>query len=104
MRLRRCLAVSLSFIAQSTFATAQVAAQPSSLSSASSSAQPAPQSAAARLFAARGASRFELQRQLAELDERRRRLRSTIDPADSVLRLLAADTLKIASSLRPISL
>jgi hypothetical protein len=38
---------------------------------------------------------------LADLDERRRRLRSSLDPADSVLRLLAADTLRLAAATRP---
>ena len=48
-----------------------------------------------------GLSRFELQRMLNELDERRRRLRSSIEPADSVLRLFAADTERIAATPRP---
>ncbi len=46
-------------------------------------------------------SRFELQRLLNDLDERRRRLRSAIEPADSVLRLLSADTARLVEASRP---
>src|SRR6478609_2923863 len=46
-------------------------------------------------------SRFELQRVLNDLDERRRRLRSAIEPADSVLRLLTADTARLVEATRP---
>ena len=48
-----------------------------------------------------GMSRFELQRMLGELDERRRRLKASIEPADSVLRLFAADSQRIATAPRP---
>jgi hypothetical protein len=48
-----------------------------------------------------GLSRFELQRMLNELDERRRRLRTSVEPADSVLRLFAADSQRIVSTRRP---
>ena len=44
-----------------------------------------------------GITRFEMQRGLLEIDEQRRRLELSLDPVDSVLRVLAADTLKIAS-------
>jgi hypothetical protein len=48
-----------------------------------------------------GLTRFELQRLLNDLDERRRRLRSSIEPADSALRLFAADTERIGATARP---
>jgi hypothetical protein len=38
---------------------------------------------------------------LTELDERRRRLRSSIEPADSVLRLFGADTQRLVAAPRP---
>src|SRR3954471_21032876 len=47
-----------------------------------------------------GITRFEMQRGLLEIDEQRRRLEASLDPVDSVLRVLAADTLKIASLKR----
>jgi hypothetical protein len=54
-----------------------------------------------RRLSTNGLSRFELQRMLSELDERRRRLRSSIEPADSALRLFAADTERIVAIARP---
>lgn len=47
-----------------------------------------------------GITRFEMQRGLLEIDEQRRRLETSLEPIDSVLRILAADTLKIASLQR----
>jgi hypothetical protein len=47
-----------------------------------------------------GITRFEMQRGLLEIDEQRRRLEASLEPVDSVLRVLAADTLKIASLKR----
>jgi len=47
-----------------------------------------------------GITRFEMQRGLLEIDEQRRRLELSLEPVDSVLRVLAADTLKIASLKR----
>jgi hypothetical protein len=94
MRLRRSLAFSLPFIAQSAFqASAQSAA-------ASQAAAPPP---ATRPLNTNGLSRFELQRMLAELDDRRRRVRASLDPADSVLRLFAADTLRLSAATRPLA-
>lgn len=40
-------------------------------------------------------TRFEMQRALLEIDEQRRRLEMGLEPVDSVLRVLAADTLHI---------
>ncbi|HWH50403.1 MAG TPA: hypothetical protein VN651_02595, partial [Gemmatimonadaceae bacterium] len=45
-------------------------------------------------------SRFEMQRALLEVDEQRRRLEMSLDPVDSVLRVLAADTLRIRALKR----
>jgi hypothetical protein len=95
MRLRRCIAVSLLFIAPS---TRQASAQ---TTSAPPTQQAASQPAATHRINTNGISRFELQRMLGDLDDRRRRLRLSIDPADSVLRLLAADTLRLLTANRP---
>ena len=43
-----------------------------------------------------GATRFELQRGLLEIDEQRRRLEASLEPIDSVLRVLAYDSTRIA--------
>jgi len=43
-----------------------------------------------------GATRFELQRGLLEIDEQRRRLEASLEPVDSVLRVLAYDSTRIA--------
>lgn len=95
MRLRRCIAVSLLLIFPSArHASAQATPTPASQQSAS-------QPATTHRLNTNGISRFELQRMLAELDDRRRRLRLSIDPADSVLRLLAADTLRLTTTSRP---
>jgi len=48
-----------------------------------------------------GLSRFEVQRMLNDLDDRLRRLRTSVAPADSVLRLFAADMQRIAATSRP---
>ena len=45
-------------------------------------------------------SRFEMQRALLEVDEQRRRLEMSLEPVDSVLRVLAADTLRIRAFKR----
>lgn len=47
-----------------------------------------------------GITRFEMQRGLLEIDEQRRRLELSLDPVDSVLRVLAADSIEIASLQR----
>jgi len=47
-----------------------------------------------------GNTRYEMERVLLEIDERRRRLEMTLDPVDSVLRLLAQDTTRIAGLKR----
>jgi hypothetical protein len=47
-----------------------------------------------------GNTRYEMERALLEIDERRRRLEMALDPVDSVLRLLAADTARIAGLRR----
>jgi hypothetical protein len=47
-----------------------------------------------------GSTRYEMERALLEIDERRRRLELALDPVDSVLRLLAADTARIAGLRR----
>jgi hypothetical protein len=95
MRLRT-VAVSLLAITFSTrfanHATAQ--ASPASATTAQ------PPAAGSRLNTT-SLSRFELQRLLNDLDERRRRLRSAIEPADSVLRLLSADTALLVGAARP---
>jgi hypothetical protein len=44
-----------------------------------------------------GQTRFELQRSLLEVDEQRRRLEASLEPVDSVLRVLAYDSTRIAS-------
>src|SRR5690348_11444118 len=95
MRLRSCIAVSLLAIISSTRFANHASAQ---ASPASSKAAQAP--AGSRLNTA-VLSRFELQRLLNDLDERRRRLRSAIEPADSVLRLLSADTARLIEAARP---
>lgn len=93
MRLRGSLAFFLPLIAHSThLASAQSTAGPQS---------PTPATTTHRVSTT-GVSRFELQRMLTEIDERRRRLRSALDPADSVLHLFAADTLRIAAAARPL--
>src|SRR5215217_6340070 len=48
-----------------------------------------------------GVTRFELQRGLLEIDEQRRRLEASLEPVDSVLRVLAYDSTRIASFVRP---
>lgn len=48
-----------------------------------------------------GLSRFELQRGLLEIDEQRRRLEASLEPVDSVLRVLAHDSSRIAAFTRP---
>jgi hypothetical protein len=47
-----------------------------------------------------GNTRFEMQRALLEIDERRRRLEVALDPVDSALRMLALDTARIAGFRR----
>jgi hypothetical protein len=47
-----------------------------------------------------GTTRYEMERALFEIDERRRRLELALDPVDSVLRLLALDTARIAGLRR----
>lgn len=47
-----------------------------------------------------GNTRYEMERALLEIDERRRRLEVALDPVDSVLRLLALDTTRIAAFRR----
>jgi hypothetical protein len=47
-----------------------------------------------------GATRFELQRGLLEIDEQRRRLEASLEPVDSVLRVLAYDSTRIAGFTR----
>ncbi len=42
-----------------------------------------------------GASRFEMQRTLLEVDEQRRRLEASLEPVDSVLRMMAIDSTRI---------
>lgn len=96
MRLRGSIAVSLLLIAQSTHhASAQ--ATPGSTQ------QPASQPSATHRLNTNRVSRFELQRMLAELDDQRRRLQLSLDPADSVLRRFAADTLRLTAATRPLS-
>jgi hypothetical protein len=95
MRLR-AVAVSLLAITYSTRFANHATAQASPASS--KAAQPPV--AGSRLNVA-SSSRFELQRLLNDLDERRRRLRSAIEPADSVLRLLSADTARLVEATRP---
>jgi hypothetical protein len=48
-----------------------------------------------------GSTRFELQRGLLEIDEQRRRLEVSLEPVDSVLRVFAHDTARIAGFSRP---
>ncbi|MEP6494937.1 MAG: hypothetical protein ABJF01_19780 [bacterium] len=47
-----------------------------------------------------GLTKFELQRGLLEIDEQRRRLEASLEPVDSVLRVLASDTLRIVGLKR----
>jgi hypothetical protein len=47
-----------------------------------------------------GVTRFELQRGLLEIDEQRRRLEASLEPVDSVLRVLAHDSVRIAALTR----
>jgi hypothetical protein len=47
-----------------------------------------------------GNTRYEMERALLEIDERRRRLESALDPVDSVLRMMALDTARIAGLRR----
>ena len=47
-----------------------------------------------------GLTRFELQRSLLEVDEQRRRLEVSIEPVDSVLRMMARDSARIAALAR----
>lgn len=95
MRLRGDIAVSLLAITFSTRFANHAAAQASPAASTA-----APPAAGARINTA-GLSRFELQRLLNDLDERRRRLRTAIEPADSVLRVFSADTARIVGAARP---
>jgi hypothetical protein len=95
MRLRT-VAVSLLAITASTRFANHATAQTSPLASKNAQAP----SAGSRLNTS-GLSRFELQRLLNDLDERRRRLRSAIEPADSVLRLLSVDTARLIETARP---
>ena len=48
-----------------------------------------------------GLTRFELQRGLLEIDEQRRRLEASLEPVDSVLRVLAHDSSRIVAFARP---
>lgn len=91
MRLPRGIVVSLTFLSLASHLPAQGATE-----AAAATTPPA-----ARRLNTAGLSRFELQRMLNELDERRRRLRSSIEPADSVLRVFAADTQRLAAAPRP---
>src|SRR6476620_2782206 len=95
MRLR-AVAVSLLAITYSTRFANSATAQASPASSKTAQAHPG----GSRLNTA-SSSRFELQRLLNDLDERRRRLRSAIEPADSVIRLLSADTAQLVQATRP---
>ena len=61
----------------------------------------AAQSAIAPDGSAVGITRFELQRGLLEIDEQRRRLETSLNPVDSVLRMLAHDSSRIAAMTRP---
>jgi hypothetical protein len=45
-------------------------------------------------------TRFEMQRALLEVDEQRRRLEMALEPVDSVLRVLAADTVRLMALKR----
>jgi hypothetical protein len=47
-----------------------------------------------------GNTRYEMERALLEIDERRRHLESALDPVDSVLRMMALDTARIAGLRR----
>jgi hypothetical protein len=47
-----------------------------------------------------GVTRFELQRGLLEIDEQRRRLEASLEPVDSVLRVLAHDSVRIVALTR----
>ena len=47
-----------------------------------------------------GNTRYEMERALLQIDERRRRLESALDPVDSVLRMMALDTARIAGLRR----
>ena len=48
-----------------------------------------------------GLTRFEIQRALLEVDEQRRRLETSLEPVDSVLRVLAHDSSRIVALTRP---
>jgi hypothetical protein len=101
MRLPRGIVVSLTSIALasrqlSAQEVAEAATQPPAAKPSAATAAPL-----TRHLNTANMSRFELQRMLNELDERRRRLKASIDPADSVLRLFAADTARIAATPRP---
>jgi hypothetical protein len=48
-----------------------------------------------------GVTRFELQRGLLDIDEQRRRLEASLEPVDSVLRVLANDSARIVGLARP---
>jgi hypothetical protein len=47
-----------------------------------------------------GNTRYEMERALLEIDERRRHLESALDPVDSVLRMMALDTARISGLRR----
>jgi len=55
----------------------------------------AAQTAVAADGSAVGATRFELQRSLLEIDEQRRRLEASLEPVDSVLRMMSFDSTRI---------
>jgi hypothetical protein len=61
----------------------------------------AAQSSTAADGSAVGVTRFEMQRGLLEIDEQRRRLETSLEPLDSVLRVLSHDSTRIAGFTRP---
>lgn len=96
MRLRRCIAVFLPFVISSSRAALAQNSAPSQ------SGRPAPSAPTSRRsLDMDGATRFELQRMLSEVDDRRQRILASLEPADSVLRLLAIDSLHLAVASRP---
>src|SRR4051812_2729258 len=70
------------------------------VSSMTIAARLAAQISAAADGSAVGVTRFELQRGLLEIDEQRRRLEASLEPVDSVLRVLAHDSARIAGFAR----
>jgi hypothetical protein len=102
MRLPRGIVVSLTSIA---LASPQLLAQEVA-EAATPPQQPANAAAVAAPPASHrlntsGLSHFELQRLLGDLDERRKRLKASVEPADSVQRLFVADSQRIAAAARP---